>query len=300
MKKIQKYTQYLRDSVFRRLEAPRRNYEKTMINNMDNLYQVIRKGDIILVEGNSEISRMIKLLTQSSWSHSAIYVGDALLVNGDALRESIVKEFGNDARHMLVEAFTGTGVTAAPLRKYEDVNIRVCRPYGIHSQDIDLVVSDVIANLGKQYDHRNIIDLGLMLLPPLLNPFKKRTIHACLGNCNEFQVICSGMIAKAFQRVGYPIIPALSPIPMDESSEQHNPYGASLIMRHYSQILPKHFDISPNFQIIKFNIVDGGEFNYKMLWAQTINQTEPSKNEPTTKRKDHVSTAVPLQFPWFR
>ena len=88
MKKIQKFAKYLRDMIFRRLEAPRRNYEKTMINNMDNLYRVIRKGDIILVEGSSEISRMIKLLTQSSWSHSAIYVGDELLLNGDAPRES--------------------------------------------------------------------------------------------------------------------------------------------------------------------------------------------------------------------
>jgi ribosomal protein L18E len=60
MKKIQKFAQHLRDNVFRRLEESRRNYEKTMINNMDNLYRVIRKGDVILVEGNSEISRMIK------------------------------------------------------------------------------------------------------------------------------------------------------------------------------------------------------------------------------------------------
>jgi len=269
MKKIQKFVEYLRDQAFRHLEAPRRYYEKTMINNMDNLFRVIRKGDIILVEGNSEISRMIKLLTQSSWSHSAICVGDELVINGDGRGERIIKQFGNDADHMLVEAFTGTGVTAAPIRKYLDFNIRVCRPYGILPQDLDSVVSEVIDNLGKQYDHRNIIDLGLMLLPPFLNPFKKRTIHACLGNCNEFQVICSGMIARAFQRVGYPIIPALGPIPMDASSKQHNPYGASLIMRHYSQIMPKHFDISPNFEIIKFNIIEGGDFNYKALWAQT-------------------------------
>ena len=296
MKKIQKFAKYLRDMIFRRLEAPRRNYEKTMINNMDNLYRVIRKGDIILVEGSSEISRMIKLLTQSSWSHSAIYVGDELLLNGDAPRESIVKEFGNDARHMLVEAFTGTGVTAAPLRKYENFNIRVCRPYGIHLQDIDLVVSDVIGNLGKQYDHRNILDLGLMLLPPVLNPFKKRTIHACLGNCNEFQVICSGMIARAFQRVGYPIIPALGPISKDASNKQHNPYGASLIMRHYSQIMPKHFDISPNFQIIKFNIIEGGKFNYKELWAQTIFETRHPKVDRTTERMDPDREPIPAQY----
>jgi cell wall-associated NlpC family hydrolase len=295
MKKIKKFAQHLRDNVFRRLEAPHRNYEKTMINNMDNLYRVIRKGDVILVEGNSDISRMIKLFTQSSWSHSALYVGDELVINGDVRGGPIIKQFGNDTHHMIVEAFTGTGVTAAPISKYQDYNIRVCRPYGISPQDIDSVVSELLSNLGKQYDHRNIIDLGLLLLPPLLNPFKRRTIHACLGNCNEFQVICSGMIAKAFQRVGYPVIPALGPIPMDESSEQHNPYGASLIMRHYSQIMPKHFDISPNFQIIKFNIIEGGEFNYKTLWAQKNFEARHTKVDQATEGKGPGREPIPAQ-----
>jgi hypothetical protein len=267
-----------------------------MINNMDGLYRVIQKGDVILVEGDSHISRMIKLFTQSSWSHSALYVGDEILVEGGDHREAVINQFGkDDAHHMIVEAFTGTGVTAEPIRKYQDFNIRVCRPYGILPQDLDSVISDVLGNLGKQYDHRNIIDLGLLLLPPLLNPFKKRTIHACLGSCNEFQVICSGMIAKAFQRVGYPIIPALSPIPMDASSEQHNPYGASLIMRHYSQIMPRHFDISPNFQIIKFNIIEGGEFNYKTLWAQTNFETRHPKVEQLTEKKDPDRELSPAQ-----
>ena len=298
MEKIQKFAKRFMDSVFRRLDAPRKNYENTMINNMDNLQRVLQKGDVILVEGNSDISRMIKLFTQSTWSHSALYVGDELSKKENVHSTPIIEQFGNDANHMIVEAFTGTGVTAAPISKYQDYNIRVCRPYGILPQDINSVVSDVIGNLGKQYDHRNIIALGLRLLPTLLNPFKRQTIQACLGNCNEFQVICSGMIAKAFQRVGYPIIPALGPIQADTSSEPHNPYGASLIMRHFSQIMPKHFDISPNFQIIKFNIIEGGEFKYKMLWAQTIGEAEPSKIEPATQKKDQM--AVPSHFPWFR
>ena len=31
---------------------------------------------MVLVEGNERISECIKYLTQSSWSHSALYVGD--------------------------------------------------------------------------------------------------------------------------------------------------------------------------------------------------------------------------------
>lgn len=242
MKPIKQFIQHMRDKVFNRLEASRRNYERTMINNMDSLYRVIRKGDVLLVEGDSEISRMIKLFTQSAWSHSALYVGDELLTKGGVQRENIIKQFGNDdARQMIVEAFASTGVIASPIRKYENYNIRVCRPCGILPEDLDAVISEVIGNLGRPYDHRNVIDLGVLLLPPFLNPFKKRTIHACLGNCNEFQVICSGMIAKAFQHVGYPIIPALGPTPVNASKQQGNPYGASLIMRHYSWNCSKRF-----------------------------------------------------------
>ncbi len=89
--------------------------------------------------------------------------------------------------------------------------------------------------------------------------------------------------------------PAGSPMGVGKSNEQHNPYGASLIMRHYSQIMPKHFDISPNFQIIKFNIIEGGEFNYKTLWARTIFENRNSKVEQTTEKKDPDREPIPAQ-----
>jgi hypothetical protein len=38
-------------------------------------------------------------------------------------------------------------------------------------------------------------------------------------------------------------------------------------MRHYSQITPKDFDLSPNFEIIKYNIIGNAQFNYKSLWV---------------------------------
>ena len=84
----------------------------------------------------------------------------------------------------------------------------------------------------------------------------------------------------------YPIIPALGPIPKNASNHKSNPYGASLIVRHYSQIMPKHFDISPNFQIVKFNIIEGGVFDYKTLWAQTIFETRHTEIDHTTDKQD--------------
>jgi len=43
---------------------------------------------------------------------------------------------------------------------------------------------------------------------------------------------------------------------------------------------------SPNFQIIKFNIIGGGIFDYKTLWAQTIFETRHSVIDHTTGKEN--------------
>lgn len=254
--------------LLRRLERPIPSYEQRIINNLDNLYREIRPGDVLLVEGNSRVSRIIQLLTKSSWSHSALYVGDRLTAFDT--RHVMIAPGQNgetDLKHMLVEADGGNGVIAVPMAKYRDFNIRICRPFGISTHDLSVVIDDAIANLGKHYDHENLLDLALLALPPILNPFRRRTIQACLGGCTEYKVICSGMIAGAFQRVGYPIVPALLPDADFKQGQTGDPYGSKLVMRHFSQIVPRDFDLSPNFEIVKYNIICSGSFNYKSIWA---------------------------------
>ena len=268
---LRKWYEKIKNISIRRLESPRKIYEQRIYNNMDKLFKTIRKGDVVLVEGSSEISRIIKLFTNSYWSHSAFYAGDELVKPGSPYRENLREKFGIDAEHLIIEANGSEGVIAVPLRKYQNHNLRICRPYGILPDDLKIVVKDVISNIGKHYDNLNILDIALMLIPFQFNPFKKRAIKSCLGSCNEFQVICSGMIAQSFQRVGYPIVPALEPLAENNQLLQGNPYGSKLIMRHYSQIMPRDFDISPNFEIIKFNIIGSENFNYKYLWKETLN-----------------------------
>jgi cell wall-associated NlpC family hydrolase len=250
--------------LLRHLQAPASNYEQRIINNMESLYRHIRPGDVILVEGQSRLSRVIRLLTQSFWSHAALYVGSDSHTPSHEYGDGAYEQA--DQKHLLIEAQTGSVVRAVPLKIYQHHNIRICRPFGISSGDLEIVIAEVINNLGKQYDHQNILDLALMLLPSFLNPFKKRTIKACLVGCTEYKVICSGMIAKAFQGVGYPIVPALHDT-ASAGQEPGNPYGSKLIMRHYSQITPGDFDLSPNFEIIKYNIIEVGRFEYKSIWA---------------------------------
>ncbi len=256
----------LRETIANCLESSEAMPDRLFYNNMDKLTAAIRKGDVVLVEGRSKMSAIIKIFSQSHWSHVGLYVGDELITEESEFREKYLKEFGDDARHLMIEAFVGRGVVAVPLSKYRSYNLRICRPYGILRRDRDTVIRIVMDNLGKRYDQQNIIDIALMLLPSWFNPFRKRSIKACLGNCNEFQVICSGMIAKAFQSVRYPIVPSTVTPSEPLNDVRSNPYGAKLIMRHYSQILPRDFDMSPNFEIIKFNLIEAGTFDYRSLW----------------------------------
>ncbi len=269
---------FLQNHIVQRLNSPTRGYHLRIHNNLRHLYKHIRKGDVVLVEGRTELSRAIKLFSNSHWSHIALYVGDELIRKGSPHRERYLREFGEDAKHLLIEAFTGKGVVAAPVRNYCEHNMRVCRPYGIDRKDLRAVVAEVISNLGRRYDEQNILDIALMLLPSWLNFFKKRSITACLGSCSDFRVICSGMIARAFQNVGYPVVPGLEPQSENDSNSDRNPYGATLVMRHYSQILPRDFDLSPNFKIIKFNIIENGRFEYKKLPWEEAEGDSPAGN----------------------
>ena len=252
--------------LLNRLDTPSAHYEQIIINNMESLYDTIQPGDVLLAEGRSKLSGIVNFLTQSRWSHAALYVGrDSSLQRPKDI--GVADKHSIDRQHMLVEALPGIGVRAVVLKTYQYHNIRICRPFGISSLDLEKVITEVCANIGKRYDHQNILDLALMALPRFLNPFRKRTIKACLGGCTEYQVICSGMIAKAFQNAGYPIVPVLHETSGEPPPGQNNPYGSRLVMRHYSQITPGDFDISPNFEIIKYNIIGMGEFHYKSIWA---------------------------------
>ena len=91
------------------------------------LAATLRKGDVLLVEGTSRFAGAIRYITQSTWSHSALCVGDAL-----------ADRFGSET--MLVEADVNDGVRAVPVSRYAHVHTRICRPVGLHEEEIEGVI----------------------------------------------------------------------------------------------------------------------------------------------------------------
>ncbi|MGB6757376.1 MAG: lipo-like protein, partial [Xanthobacteraceae bacterium] len=61
--------------IARYLQKPIPGYEPFTPSDSEALRQSLLPGDVLLIEGNNNVSGVIKYFTQSTWSHSALYVG---------------------------------------------------------------------------------------------------------------------------------------------------------------------------------------------------------------------------------
>ena len=231
----------------RYLETPATGYEPFTPSDPDALARSLQPGDVLLVEGNSHIAGVIKYLTQSTWSHAALYVGP------------LPDKFAGNEPHVLIEAEIGQGVISAPLSKHVKFHTRVCRPVGLTAEDLDKVCRYAIDRIGFDYDLKNIIDLMRYLMPlPIPQRWRRRMM--ALGSGDPTRIICSALIAQAFESVRYPILPRVTQM------ESRQARRDILEIRHSSLYAPRDFDISPYFEVVKPTIIGG--FNYKaMHWA---------------------------------
>jgi hypothetical protein len=268
---------WLRSKVFdfaaRVLTKPRGNYTLLLPNDFESLLRALQIGDVILVDGDQRISEVIKYLTQSTWSHSVLYVGDEILRRFPGQREALLATHGQDAQHMIVEALVD-GVVATPLSKYASFNLRICRPSSLRRDDLRRVLDEVLAQLGLKYDMKNVFDLARYFFPVSMIPrrFRRRALQ--FGSGLPTQVICSSLIGRAFQNVGFPILPTTTPSAtprmqprfMDRVLRRTLPPYPALFRRQLPSIItPRDFDLSPYFEIIKFNPVEATNFDYRRI-----------------------------------
>src|ERR1700756_3466349 len=234
--------------IARYLEKPVPGYEPFTPSEPTALRAALRPADVLLIEGNNHISGIIKYLTQSTWSHAALYVGPI-----DGARDA------TDEAHDLIEANVGEGVTTAPLSKYFTYHTRICRPVGLSYEDRNTVCRYAINRIGFGYDTKNILDLMRYLIPlPVPQRWRRRLI--AFGSGDPTKMICSALIAQAFDAVRYPILPKITRAGSRQARRE------ILHIRDSSLYMQRDFDISPYFEIVKPTIVRG--FDYTTLhWA---------------------------------
>ncbi len=224
--------------------------------------RTLRPADVLLVEGSTRISTAIKYLTQSTWSHSALYVGP---LSGRC------EPSGEP--HVLIEADLLHGVISVPLSKYAGAHMRICRPVGLGEADARAVTDFATQRLGAEYDLKNVLDLLRYFLPtpPVPSRFRRRLI--ALGSGSPTRAICSTLIAQAFQSIHYPILPDLRSVTVAaEATGRESRLAAErrreiAHIRHYSLFTPRDFDISPYFLIVKPTLEEGFDFR-QVPWAR--------------------------------
>jgi len=236
------------------LSTPKRQGAHVAVVAPELLAATLRPGDVLLVEGNTRISVAIKYLTQSTWSHAALYVGSAL---GSPLR-------GEEPK-VLIEADLREGVRGVPLSMYSNVHTRICRPAGLGPEDIQRVVRYAIARIGHQYDMKNVLDLARYLIPTPPVPARWRRRMLALGSGDPSRAICSTLIAQAFQSLPYPILPDVT-LQKSGDPQCKDCYREVLRIRHHSLYTPRDFDISPYFEVVKPMLAY--DFDYhRLAWA---------------------------------
>lgn len=219
------------------------------------LASTIRVGDVLLVDGSSRISTAIKYLTQSTWSHAALCIADE--------RNSADPSCDNIT---LVEADVLDGIRTIPLSHYAHLHTRICRPVGLNEAEIESAIEFATAQVGHQYDMKNVFDLMRYLVqtPPVPARWRRKMI--VLGSGDPTRAICSSLIAQTFHSIRYPILPDIF---FEKAKHPDNKayYDEVLQIRHHSLFVPRDFDMSPYFNIIKPTL-DKGFDPHCIEWSE--------------------------------
>ncbi|MFG6178307.1 YiiX/YebB-like N1pC/P60 family cysteine hydrolase [Halomonas sp. THAF12] len=240
---------YIGDWLSRYLTKPLPGLKTLEPVDLERLAASLRPGDVLVVEGNTRISTAIKYLTQSTWSHAALYVGEAF-------------QHAGGGPQGLIEADVREGVRRVGIEHYAGLHCRICRPVGLNEAEVARLVTFAGERLGHRYDLGHVIDLARYLLPTPPVPTRWRRPMLALGSGDPTRAICSTLIAQAFQSMRYPILPLVVPA----ASLDPGCWGCEirvLYPRHYSHFVPRDFDVSPYFQVVKPTLDE--HFDYRRL-----------------------------------
>ncbi|MCF7980896.1 MAG: hypothetical protein K9K86_02855 [Pseudomonadales bacterium] len=218
------------------------------LSDFEHMRHEIKPCDVILVEGRTRISEVIRQITQSSWTHAALYIGTLKdIQDPELLNKLSIYYDGNSNEQLVIESLLGFGTIVSPLSHYEKEHLRICRPTGLSTQDSQQVISFAVSRLGFEYDFRQILDLARFIFPWALWPRRWRSTLFEHNSGQPTKTVCSTMIAEAFQNIQFPILPLV------KRTEDNQ---LKFYQRNPKLYLPRDFDYSPYFEIIKYPFFD--------------------------------------------
>ena len=284
-------------------DIPKYNRNMQAINNFEHMLHNLQPADVILFEGRSRVSEVIKIVTLSPWTHAALYVGRMNEITNPETLTLIKKHYRGDPNEpLLIESLLGFGTIVNPLNDYDEDNLRVCRPDGLSFDDQNKVVYFACEHIGMNYDIRQLLDLARFMFPYAILPRRWRSSLFQHNAGRPTNIVCSSMIARCFQSVNFPMLPTINSDKNDR---------LRFHKRNFRLFVPTDFDYSPYFNILKFPAWPfSSNRGYKDLpWSEEdptdISIKKPRKNNKTSelikaldtqrnkfKQKSNLSTKV--------
>ena len=248
------------------------------LSDFDRIRHELKPSDVLLVEGRSRISDVIKVVTQSPWSHAALYIGRLHDIENEESRAALSRRSAfPPSTQLVIESQLGAGTLVCALTEYADDHVRICRPVGLSAEDAQTISTHAINSLGLNYDIRQIFDLARFLFPWGILPRRWRSSLFRTRAGSETRTVCSTMIAEAFAAVEFPILPLV------QRSEQDR---IRLYRRNPKLCTPSDFDYSPYFEIIKYPFYDFADTpSYKLLPWTTDRAGAPAEAAVTVREK---------------
>ena len=94
----------------------------------------IRPGDVLLIEGRSRMSSVIRTITQSPWTHAALYIGRLVDFEDDYMQQSIrAHTDAKDNTRLIIEDLIDRGTVITTLSFYRHHHINSILFFGIRN-----------------------------------------------------------------------------------------------------------------------------------------------------------------------
>lgn len=232
------------------------------LSDFERIRYELKPCDVLLVEGRSRVSDVIRMTTQSPWSHASLYIGRLHDIEDPEVRAAIqtyARPLANE--QLIIESQLETGTVVRPLSVYRDDHLRICRPKGLGMNDGQAIIAYAVSRLGTGYNVRQILDLARFLFPWSILPRRWRSSLFRHNAGDATHTVCSTMIAEAFAAVQFPILPLVTRGQGDD---------LELFRRNPKLCVPSDFDYSPYFEIIKYPFLDFSmHSSYRLLpWSR--------------------------------
>jgi uncharacterized protein YycO len=129
-------------------------------------------GDVVFVRNSGLLSRTIRRVTDSEWSHVAIYLGEGKVIDTDAFRN----------------------VSIHDLSEFETFHVK--RYEGLTDQEVREIVSYMVERLNEPYDYWQILGF-----------FLEAVFHYNNAWYMKDKYTCGSLIDRAFLSAGIDLVP---------------------------------------------------------------------------------------------